>query len=296
MVARAGRPDRLRVAVLVAAAWGLVLGGCSSADDSATTTGGPDPTPAETAPPTSTGTTAARPSSTTAPTTTVPPTTVPSTTTTTIPPETLTEPPGPLQSGSVGLCTRALQEALRDQAYDPGESDGRFGIKTVMAVWAFQALFGLPRDGVVTPDVEALILARPGQPMLRPDLGPTHVEADLTRQVILVWRDGALVLVTHVSSGSEVAYCEQISDGRRCGSAVTPLGTYQFGRRVSGWRDAPLGRLYNPVYFNGGIAVHGAGSVPNHPASHGCVRIPMHIAEYFPSLVNTGDVIEVFRS
>ena len=59
---------------------------------------------------------------------------------------------------------------------------------------------------------------------------------------------------------------------------------------------APLGRLYNPVYFNGGIAVHGAGSVPNHPASHGCVRIPMHIAEYFPALVNTGDVIEVFRS
>ena len=214
MVARAGRPDRLRVAVLVAAAWGLVLGGCSSADDSAATTGGPDPTPAETAPPTSTGTTAARPSSTTAPTTTVPPTTVPPTTTT-IPPETLTEPPGPLQSGSVGLRTRALQEALRDQAYDPGEPDGRFGTKTVMAVWAFQALFGLPRDGVVTPDVEALILARPGQPMLRPDLGPTHVEADLTRQVILVWRDGALVLVTHVSSGSEVAYCEQTSVGRR---------------------------------------------------------------------------------
>jgi lipoprotein-anchoring transpeptidase ErfK/SrfK len=50
------------------------------------------------------------------------------------------------------------------------------------------------------------------------------------------------------------------------------------------------------VYFNGGIAVHGAASVPDHPASHGCVRIPMSIAEYFPTLVNTGDPIEVFRS
>ena len=44
---------------------------------------------------------------------------------------------------------------------------------------------------------------------------------------------------------------------------------YRYGRRVEGWRDAPLGRLYNPVYFNGGIAVHGAGSVPDRPASHG---------------------------
>ncbi len=131
---------------------------------------------------------------------------------------------------------------------------------------------------------------------LQPDAGPTHTEVDLSRQVMLVWRDGALALVTHVSSGSQVAYCENTDQGRNCGDAITPTGSYHYQRRIEGWREAPLGRLYNPVYFNGGIAVHGAGSVPNHPASHGCVRIPMHIAEYFPSLVNTGDVIEVFRS
>jgi len=60
--------------------------------------------------------------------------------------------------------------------------------------------------------------------------------------------------------------------------------------------EAPLGKLYNPVYFVGGIAVHGAPSVPNRPASHGCVRIPMHIAEYFPTLVAKGDPVETFRS
>ncbi len=196
----------------------------------------------------------------------------------------------------MGTRTRALQEALAAQAYDPGVADGRFGVRTVMAVWAFQALFGFPRDGVVTPELEALILSRPAPVMLRPELGPTHVEVDLSRQVMLVWRDNVLDLVTHVSTGSEVAYCERTREGRRCGSAVTPTGVYAFGRRVSGWRDAPLGRLYNPVYFNGGIAVHGAGSVPNRPASHGCVRIPMHIAEYFPSLVGDGEPIEVFRS
>ena len=52
--------------------------------------------------------------------------------------------------------------------------------------------------------------------------------------------------------------------------------------------------MWNPVYFNYGIAVHGAGNVPQYPASHGCVRIPMHVGNYFPSLVAKGDQIFVF--
>ena len=55
-----------------------------------------------------------------------------------------------------------------------------------------------------------------------------------------------------------------------------------------------LGGLYNPFYFNGGIVVHGYVSVPIGPASHGCVRIPMHISEYFPSIVSYGDPVYVF--
>jgi hypothetical protein len=54
-----------------------------------------------------------------------------------------------------------------------------------------------------------------------------------------------------------------------------------------------LGALYNPFYFNKGIAVHGYQSVPPTPASHGCARIPMHIAEYFHTLVNQGDAVYV---
>lgn len=248
-----------------------------------------------------TATTAAPTTSAEVTTTTAPPTTTttaaPTTTTTTAPvdPTTVAE-EGMLRSGSVGTRTKAVQQALKDMGYDPGEPDGKFGLKTTMSVWAFQALHGLAKDGVVGPETEAAILARPAQQMLRPELGPTHTEVDLTRQVMIVWRDGAPKLITHVSTGSQVPYCEETDQGQNCGDAVTPEGTYQFGRRVEGWRVAPLGRLYNPVYFNGGIAVHGAASVPDHPASHGCVRIPMSIAEYFPTLVSTGDRIIVFRS
>jgi peptidoglycan hydrolase-like protein with peptidoglycan-binding domain len=230
---------------------------------------------------------------TTAPTTTTTTTSTTTTTTTAPPrPEDLVEPAGPLQSGSEGRRTKALQESLKAQGYDPGKPDGQYGLKTTMAVWAWQALHGQAKDGVVTPQLEAMILARPAQPMLRPAMGPTHTEVDLTRQVILVWKDGRLALVSHVSTGSQVPYCEN----GHCGNAVTPVGTYDYNRRVEGWRNGPLGKLYNPVYFVGGIAVHGAPSVPNRPASHGCVRIPMHIAEYFPTLVANGDPVETFRS
>ena len=61
---------------------------------------------------------------------------------------------GDLASGSDGSRTQALQRALADQKYDPGPVDGQFGLKTVQSVWAWQALHGLPRTGVVTPDQE----------------------------------------------------------------------------------------------------------------------------------------------
>ncbi len=53
--------------------------------------------------------------------------------------------------------------------------------------------------------------------------------------------------------------------------------------------------MWNPVYFNYGIAVHGAINVPLAPASHGCVRIPMHIADDFQDLVANGDRVLVWN-
>ncbi|MEO6988028.1 MAG: L,D-transpeptidase family protein [Aquihabitans sp.] len=284
----------LGAAVALSVLGGLLVG-CSL--DGSESSSGSEPVASEVVDAPATTVTTLPPSTTT----TLPPTTTStstSTTTTTIPVD-LTqeqEPDGPLQSGSKGLRTRALQQALKDQHYDPGTVDGSFGGQVRMAVWAFQALHGQPKDGIVNADLEALILSRPEQPMLRPELGPTHTEIDLTRQVLMVFRDGAPVLITHVSSGSQVPYCENTVNGRNCGSATTPEGVFTYQRRIDGWRDAPLGRLYKPVYFRGGFAVHGAGSVPDHPASHGCVRTPMHIAEYFPDLVANGDTVEVYRS
>ena len=192
-----------------------------------------------------------------------------------------------LERGVGGPRTLALQQRLAELRYDPGPLDGEFGSKTVMAVWAFQKVAGLAADGRVTPDVWQAMVAAGDPPPMRPDGPPDRVEIDIARQLMLVYEGGGLRLVTHVSTGSGVPYCENAS----CGDAVTPTGQFDVYRRIDGWRESPLGRLYNPLYFTGGFAIHGAPSVPAHPASHGCVRVPMHIAEYLPGIVANGEAV-----
>lgn len=43
-------------------------------------------------------------------------------------------------------------------------------------------------------------------------------------------------------------------------------------REVDGLRQGPLGVLYGPQYLVGDIAIHGSGSIPAVPASHGWAR------------------------
>ena len=69
---------------------------------------------------------------------------------------------------------------------------------------------------------------------------------------------------------------------------------YEFHRAVEGVRESRLGGMLNPVYFNNGIAVHGAYEVPRHPASHGCIRIPNLISATFQRLVSIGEEVFVF--
>ena len=69
---------------------------------------------------------------------------------------------------------------------------------------------------------------------------------------------------------------------------------FKFTRRYEGKRVGPLGGMYDPVYFNYGIAIHGAENVPLEPASHGCIRIPKFLSTVFPALVENGDQVWVW--
>lgn len=206
-----------------------------------------------------------------------------------------------------------LQQRLIDLAFDPGPVDGYFGHATRRAVWAFEKLtMSTPREdasGVVTGAVWDAMVAAVATTPRRTGQGDRHTEIYLREQVIAVFQAGLAVLVSHMSSGPGDEWCEIVSidvdeRGRKldeaverdvCGISTTPGGVFEYFRRIPGIRNGALGSMWNPVYFNYGIAVRGAIDVPLHPASHGCVRIPMHISDYFQSLVVNGDRVLVWN-
>jgi hypothetical protein len=258
--------------------------------------------------------TAAGAAASVAPTTTLAPTT------TTVPKTTIA---GPLKRGMSGPEVQALQQRLTDLKFQPGPIDGQFGSLTQMAVWAYQALvMGVPfdqTDGVMTPDMW-LALQDP-QPVhaRRPQAGK-HTEIYLPRQALVVFDGDTPLFISHMASG-ELAdppgndfskgkdWCAEVTidpgeQGNEkgteplktgvCGNAWTPAGVYTFNRKFEGKRESRLGGMQNPVYFNYGIAIHGAYQVPLHPASHGCIRIPNLISPTFFNLVSKGEQVFVF--
>lgn len=251
---------------------------------------------------------------TSANTSTATPTTRVSTTTTTpsIPPRpdaATVEPPPliqPLTEGMVGGDVELLQQRLTDVAFDPGPVDGYFGPATLRSVWAFERLvLGVARaqaTGMIAPESWNVLFDDVAVTPRRTP-GGTHMEVYLPEQVSVLFVAGTPRVISHVSSGEGVVWCDEVEidldDGTTevrgiCGKSVTPGGIYHFDRKIDGWRNAKLGRLYEPIYFNYGIAIHGATDVPAFPASRGCVRHPMHIAEYLPDLISIGDHIFVF--
>ncbi len=217
-----------------------------------------------------------------------------------------------LKSGMKGDDVLRVQQRLAQLRFDPGPQDSVFGQNTMQAVWAFEKLvMGVPRKhatGQVTPSTWSIMEGDIAVVARRKADTKTHVEVYLPEQVLVVFTDQQPILITHISSGSNEAWCEEVTidpgeEGNDtydqikkgyCGQAVTPPGIFYFNRRHQGMRESKLGSLYNPVYFNYGIAIHGAILVPLHPASHGCIRMPMSVARYFPSLVAYGDRVYVF--
>ncbi|WP_244460334.1 L,D-transpeptidase family protein [Microbispora triticiradicis] len=202
-----------------------------------------------------------------------------------------------LRLGAKGAAVKALQARLKQLGYVPGSADGRYGGATLTAVWAFQKVQGIkPTSTVAARTWRALENPRAPR-VLVPRGKATRVEVDLTKQVMVLYRSGVPVLISHISSGSGVPYTEYaVWNGKRqvfSGSARTPTGDYKTTWRARGWHRSYLGQLYNPIFFNGGIALHGALSVPLYPASHGCVRLPMNVAGILPGMLGKGVPVHV---
>ncbi len=176
-----------------------------------------------------------------------------------------------MSNGSSGSDVTYLQKKLNSTSYQAGPADGSFGYETLQAVYAYQKVHGLSRDGIVSPLLmeSIAVTPRPPAPNRKPD---TFIDVDIPRQVLFEVKDGRVLHTIPISSGNE-AYYEQ--DGQT-NKAHTPRGDFVIERKIPGWRESDLGQLWYPSYFYSGFAIHGSESVPTYPASHGCVRIPMY--------------------
>jgi hypothetical protein len=179
--------------------------------------------------------------------------------------------------GSGGVRVRLLQRGLRRLGYVTS-TGGRFDGATSRAVLAFRKVNRMSRTGHASRAIFSRVFRGIGRFRLEYPRAGKHVEADISRQVLVLASRGRAERVYHMSSGKA--------------STPTVLGRFRFYRKQPGTNS--LGMVHSN-YFIRGYAIHGYPSVPTHPASHGCLRIPIPNARFVYNWIRLGDRIFVYR-
>jgi hypothetical protein len=195
----------------------------------------------------------------------------------------------PIDPGMHSNLVQHLQRELAEHGFYRGQLDGEYGQMTSQAVMAFHKHLGLDRSFGWQPDdwryLEDL------EPV--PYRGEPGIEVDLDRQLLYYHRGLGDIAIIPISSGNGERF---VNSSGRLVTARTPEGDFRLRSHVPGLRMSYLGALWKPWYFYGGYAVHGSSSVPAHPASHGCVRIPNWEADWLSTELSIGLPISVGRS
>ena len=182
--------------------------------------------------------------------------------------------------GARGTKVTLLQRGLLKLGFATPVT-GYFDSLTANAVNAFRKTNGMGRDGYAIKPVYAMVLRGQGAFRLRyPSSGThgKHVEFDWSRQVLVLADRGRPYRVYHVSSGKP--------------STPTVFGSYRFYRKEPGTNSHGM---VHSSYFIGGYAIHGYASVPNFPASHGCLRVPIPNALSIYNWIDLGDPIYTYQ-
>lgn len=179
---------------------------------------------------------------------------------------------------------KQAEQRLSELGYWTGPIDGRLDDGSRAALIAFQKYEGREINGKLTRDeLEAI---RNGTAPKPRDTGYEHVEVDVDRQVLMLVKDDDSVRVLPVSTGSG----KEFMDEGQMSIAYTPRGRFVVYDKTFGWEES----VYYANYITGGVAIHGYLSVPNVPASHGCIRVPMFAARQVSDLLPKGTIVLVY--
>jgi len=159
-----------------------------------------------------------------------------------------------LHEGECGKAVVGFKQAMREMGYI-ANSGKCFGGKTARGVLAYRKVNDMSRSSRAGSALVKAVYAGKGEYHVRYPNAGQHVEAPLSKQV-LVFADGDKPTAIYpISSGKS--------------STPTVTGHFEFIRTEPGYNSHGM---YYSFYFYGGYAVHGYESVPDYPASHGCLR------------------------
>lgn len=164
---------------------------------------------------------------------------------------------------------------------------GMFGTMTRGAVMTFQAVNGMPTDGVAGDQVWEALLSK--HPVRDPVPYTYAVVHETLPESISIYRDGKSVFTSPANTGIPQAPTAQ---------GTFPVYLRYTSTTMSGTN--PDGSHYSDPgvpwvsYFNGGDAVHGflRGSYGS-PQSLGCVELPYSTAQAAYDLMNYGTLVTV---
>jgi hypothetical protein len=159
-----------------------------------------------------------------------------------------------LRQGQCGDVVVGFKKAMREMGYIV--NSGRcFGGKTSRGVLAYRKVNEMTRNSRAGKGLVKRVFDGKGSYNVRHPGAGRHVEVSLSKQVMVFAKGDKPYAIYPISSGTS--------------ATPTVTGHFRFIRTEPGYNS--LGMYYS-FYFYGGYAVHGYESVPDYPASHGCVR------------------------
>jgi lipoprotein-anchoring transpeptidase ErfK/SrfK len=116
-----------------------------------------------------------------------------------------------------------------------------------------------------------------------PGDGPVRVVVSLSQQKAFVYKAGALLAASPVSTGRR---------GHETPTGTFPILEKQVHHRSNIYSNAPMPFMQRLTPY--GIALH-AGRLPGYPASHGCIRLPWGFAKRLYGLTGSGTIVTITR-
>ena len=145
-----------------------------------------------------------------------------------------------------------------------------------MSRWLKTAVLAAAIHGLATPAHASFWQQQP--------TGPKHVVIDKSRQTLRAYEGNRVVQETRISTGKH--------------GKETPNGHFRAEAKFRMHHSHLYGNAPMPysVQVGGNYFIHGFSSVPNRPASHGCIRVPLtdgNPAKQFYDWVTPGTPIDI---